>query len=396
MVKYNTDLNLRDINDTTPAHLAAMMGHRDVLCELRKYNTNFNTTNKQNLTPFFTALLYGQVECVRYFIDNDPSIKTFPLLFTVETLKKMFKHYSANNMIGIGCFEDSNLIFFTGESINPHKINKTIIEIESIDRKIDAFILYKLTTNINADKFSIHPRDVAYIMGRKDILELLSDTIPSTFYYRHQPAIVGVISLIITNMTIGMALTAAGMFTLTVTPLTLLLGATVGLIAGAILAELIFGSTILDNESNYLAQMYGPSHDDQKNKTPDHEITHSQIPTAIDEQCSESIIQVAQIKKLLTHQINDLRWNLFPLFFNSYKNKREALFNLRSQFEYYATPIQNQTVSDVISAWKTDEVKTTLQTQRNRFFQIISSKNKTNTEQLIDTIEANYGHCKII
>ncbi len=102
--------------------------------------------------------------------------------------------------------------------------------------------------------------------------------------------------------------------------------------------------------------------------------------------------KIRQLHVLLTHQINSLRWNLFILFFRSYQDKRNALIDLKSKIEHVA---QDKTVHDVLAEWKTTTVQGTLQTHRNRFFSMIRPNVKTKTEKLIETIENEYGNCKI-
>jgi ankyrin repeat protein len=130
-------------------------------------------------------------------------------------------------------------------------------------------------------------------------------------------------------------------------------------------------------------------------------ITAYDFASVIDNQNVLSVIKnamptaLSKIKASLTQQINGHRWNLCPLFFRSFQNKRRSLRSLSYKLEHDDSFLTGKSsLSTLLSEWKTPEVLSTLKTHRNRFFSPHRDEVKTSTEMLIDRIEHEYGHMK--
>ena len=191
----------------------------NALIELGKNGADLNKATHKKLTPLFIAVLHGHLRCVRYLLDN-PTVEKQAILLTSEALKETLAIYS--------------------EGLRKER---------GIDDRAAALIQFKLHAGQHEDNLYINPRDIAYVMGHKAVMEALYATIPSNFYMRHHLLLWGIGSILL----IGAALAATSVFA----PLSITLSTTIGLSCGLLLCSLTLGLKLFYDEYHYREQVYG-------------------------------------------------------------------------------------------------------------------------------------------
>lgn len=118
----------------TPIHIAASLGHLNVVQELIKCNANPNICDSAGATPLFIAAQLGNTRIVKFLLSNSQS-QSIPFISSVTSLQT----------------------FASSKG-------------ESVIQRMQEMIEFKLSSGDDLDRISIFPQEIAWIMGHQDTI----------------------------------------------------------------------------------------------------------------------------------------------------------------------------------------------------------------------------------
>ena len=121
--KYNLNIEEKDINNSTPLHLACEKGNEEIIIFLLSLGCNINCQDKFGRTPLFICILFNQIKIIKKLIQRgaDVNIKDYN-----EKLSSIEKSQKVSNDDIKKIFVEKNLCekLFFNPDINVNKFNK--------------------------------------------------------------------------------------------------------------------------------------------------------------------------------------------------------------------------------------------------------------------------------
>ncbi|WP_419420440.1 ankyrin repeat domain-containing protein [Legionella sp. D16C41] len=135
--KFKANLNFQTEDGLTPAYIASDNGFVEVIKILAKFNASLNIATKKGITPIFTAAQHGHANVVKELILHKVNVK------------------------------------------EPCVVNKVYLQslIKDKEPMVEECLTKFLTEQLNNDKISITPYDIAMIMGHHEVVAVIDEMV---------------------------------------------------------------------------------------------------------------------------------------------------------------------------------------------------------------------------